>query len=376
MRIIQINVAMMILSAMAVSDSSFVISEIFGGFTDRKLAASHHWIELANLTAGEIKVSSIVLEIFDVVSETAVFSQSIAPNVPAQFADYLVIAQSKSLGLTTCLKDNLTIIAMPTLKVDEVAGKKFCVTINDNEKSCATVSGKIKMTKGTSIFRELKDGNDTPLWRYEPCHLIDETFASPGKEARFCTKMMSELFFKRCDNVKELKISKWQPGASLSLVFDYEIRIASLCASHQSNRICHMVDSEKPVYDREPPVFSLASWRPAMGNIFYVRDEDLFGNGVIKTISQIAPNTVNNIVALIFNVNTANKSVEITLDLKDEDVPINVSIEDSCGQNIIFTKSFVEPGQKSLQLIHKPPCPQVSINLIGVTGNFRTTKLL
>jgi len=371
---------------------AFLISEIFGNGSGRGDDKGKEWIELANMSEENLVIDTISLEI--VVAGISTFKKRLYFKKPIVFKDYLILAQKPDLGLPGCLRDEQTIIVMPGFSIDNERNQTLCVTINHEEKSCVMVDRKVKMLDGTSIFRELSDVREMPLWRSEPCHLIEKIFASPGSHARFCTSVAKEHLFQRCDNMKELTISTSKqryfgeksppydvaidlPSTALCRLRvtnapnDDEVFNVSLCARpSNAKKICHLLDHEKLMDTKTPQHFSFDDWQSTMGGELYLRIGTLLGPHYDKPID-FAPKThdnkSHNLPSYITELSATDAVITMTMDFSHDDLPINILVK-SCDGHVILQKSFVEPGRKILEA-PKPPCSPISINASGPKGD-------
>ncbi len=395
---IRILTLIYIFSGVALGDT-FLISEIFGKSSGRANDPKKMWIEIANVSGRALDINTIALDI--TADGKAVFKKRIYLKEPVKFVDYLIIAQEKNLGLLSCLRDEQPVVLITGFSIDNERRKNICVSINDQHKSCVEISQKVKLLPGTSIFRELADMSEMPLWRNEPCHLIDKTFASPGAPARFCSKMEKGRLFQRCDNLKELKISRLKRGiVGLEKTADdvtiekagndsYKLRInkvhdegllkASLCAKPQeAKKICHLLGYEKFLDDKSPQNFSLESWQKNMGANAYFKISNLRGQNYHKQIENFDENIVDadaqNMASNLAEFLITDSAIIMTINLSQDELPFNVELE-TCHGEVVSQKSFVEAGIKTFQ-VPKPACEHIFVDFSGMRGGHRFLKKL
>jgi hypothetical protein len=166
--------------------AEFLITEVFGNALGAGRDDKKEWIELYNLSS-PIKISSVTLEIYEISKnkEKLILSSRRDFLTPLWFKDFLLISKSHDLGINACF--SIPVIVMP-ITIKNTGAQKICMVINQ-ERTCAKFSKKSAMPDGISLFRDIEDKALEPLWRYEPCVLVDGIFASPGKHARFFCKI-------------------------------------------------------------------------------------------------------------------------------------------------------------------------------------------
>jgi hypothetical protein len=358
-----------------------IISEIFGNSAGKGRDQGKEWIELANLSPDVILVKSLIVEIENSEDKDFRFTKSISLPEPLPFSDYLLIAQEKDLGLTRCMKDEIAVLVVPEFSIKNEGAQKICIAINDHSKSCTKITKKTKMTDGVSLFRELSDISEVPLWRNEPCHLMDNVFASPGLPARFCVENQNvEELFQKCEqenevvyetvvnkveipidqsskiSLKDLEITNdGEKNIRLSMRDERkdDLWLVGLCAApRDTKKICHMLFDHQNISSKRVINYALNVWHKNMGEDLFVMLSNMrFAQSKfnLNTIKLEKSDTAKTSWNPQFLMHTKNGNLEIRLSLTVEELPLNLSLLTDTNQ-IIAQWSFLIEGEKACDI--------------------------
>lgn len=375
----------------------FTISEIFLNSAGPGRDYGKEWIELSKLVQEKIFISRLRLEIYQK-NEEPVFSEAVDLSPSVEFRNQLLIAQNKNLGLSECLKNDIAVVVLTKFNLPNNGDYRFCVTINDQQKACATLSKKIKPIDGVSLFRELTDEAESPWWKAEPCHLIDDVFATPGLNARACQQSppLKDAIFEPCVdphqprgppvverlsvdnrslNLASLQWSLHEDGIfTLSFTTTEDMAepwLLSPCrASEKSERTCDVEGFSIVVATGTPNRIDLRSLaQPVNGRRFF-RLRNLYGREgeIDEPEKMLYPQAVVGTRRPDIKVFPKSDSISIATNLLERDLPLNVQIL-ARGGEIIGQRAFVSAGLKNIELNVDPRRPPVALRYFGAPGS-------
>lgn len=375
-----------------------LISEIFANAPGHKSDRGKQWIEVLN--QGEpILITHLTLTIHSGKTQELLFSENLSLSKSLFFNDYLVIAQNKTLGLSHCLKNESPILTMATFKIDDDEDPRICVTLNHDLQTCAGLSKKNKISDGVSLFRNSDDLNDTPLWRYEPCHLIDGVFASPGLPPIFCrdekinidAKLIpckqttsslsqpienSQNFFTRRNGefgnqAHKVELTPNQLSFHLGTHRSNLLTVANICvAPINSEKICHIIDdiNLQPAISRYQLALDTSD---NDGKQYFLRIKTI--DPAIKSIavSQVKLASIDKkpLWRPDFSFIMQTNNLVVKIKLHEEDVPLNFIIKD-INDVAIYQKAFLSPGDKQFSISKNIFRKQFYLIFSGASGDF------
>ncbi len=379
-----------------------LISEIFAHAPGRKSDQGRQWIEVTNQGA-PISITHLNLTIHSGKTKELILSRDLSLAKPFTFSNYLVIAQSKNLGLSRCRKDDQSILAIENFRIDPGEYPRICVTINNDVQTCVTLGKKTKISDGVSLFRDADDLHDLPLWRHEPCHLMDSVFASPGLPPIFCQqeKINIDALFIPCDQksfsfsqpienkinlitrrnsefnyqAQQVLLTNDKLAFSITGSHPNSLTMANICrAPVNSEKICHIIDE----IILRPTEFRYQ---------FIVKDKSNDGQKYFLQIASIDQEhqKIDTAKVEIASINDYSKwrpdfstisqrdDLVVTLRLHEDDLPLNFMIKDD-NHTAIYQRAFLSPGEKTFTIPNKLLSREFYLAFSGKAGDFFDEK--
>lgn len=373
--------------------AEFFISEIYARHTGRDHKGKQ-WLELT-IKDEPIKIKKLHLQIFDK-SDTALFSHVATFNRPLIFKSHLLIAAKRDLGLPYCLNHDAVAIAQ-SLHFDLHKAKRICVTINDVQDCTLVNLANIK--PGVSIYH---DDKTSPVWRNEPCHLVDTIFATPGKPPRSCgpSPATGEKIIEECPYQpsfgKALKFEKIMPrnnhspqitqarlmrdekGAHIIASFtdvDNGPWVLTVCHAHRdTNKICHVMGSRHQVFPNVENVVPLTQETIPLHHYVSIEIADITG-GLARTIVAHAdskdPLFTSKEWQPIIKRNQTHETAELVFSLRDHELPLNVLLETRFGK--FYQTPFLHSGEHRIAIPNAMQKNSIIATLWGPRGTIRLT---
>ncbi len=177
----------LLLSGSSIWSTNYFLSEAM-------LKGSAKWLELTFFESVEIHKISVFVD-----------GKEWFKNLerPRRVGGFLILANSPEFLQPMCIKDDLAVI-FGDFALPGRGDFSVCVALNDSPKSCMVIKNALKIPHGISVYRE----NPTGILLFEPCHLGQNIFATPGLVGRSCLEE-PEAFLKKftlCDDLREKPI--------------------------------------------------------------------------------------------------------------------------------------------------------------------------
>lgn len=376
----QVFLVMVLFSTRVLSDP-ILISEIYGNGVGPGMDRGREWIEIANITGKPISIDELSFELFDYRS-LEVFKENVHLNKPIAFNDRLLIAQRPDLGLDRDLHDDIPLVVINGFNIKNLGEQRLCVTINNWLSTCSSISKRVKILDGVSLFRDPDDMNEFPLWRPEPCHLQDKIFATPGLAARACveTPEMDKRIFMAGSRVEMVFTSsvdiisdqtapipqvlkaEWSHVSpdhiKVSMVFEDSAMkgsyLLTLChAAGDGFLLCQSLGTRPMVILSHAISVDFPSVLRMTSSRFFVRIEGMDGTRTIVWLKNkeerfFAQKARDAHVRWKPNMDDG-KSKVLLLDVSSEEVPLNVSIIDR-NHNVWWQRSFIHAKSHPITL--------------------------
>lgn len=383
---------LLIAYSFSLTSEPFIISEIFANATGKISNKDKAWIELYNISQVPIIIESLQLQIYDH-SSLEIFNKEIFLKSPIKFDNFVIIAQKNNLSLSHCLKPQILTVLIPGFAIKNNMEQKVCVVINGHQTACTVIAKKTRFLDGVSIFRDVANVKQVAVWLNEPCHLIDNIFATPGLLPKYCVKQpdFKHEILQNChessetNNVLITSLSHGDHHAptllvkgldlrdnSLHLHVDYrdidghDLGTLNLCkAPSSSSKICHKLSNDFWLRPGHSYQFSWPYFNFTNNEKLFIKIRDLYG---ITAVNELTNN--------LYKTDAADEPFKITIEnttggqrlnlaVKLDDIPVNLSALNRQGQ-VIKQMAFIEPGQKSFSIIK--PDEVVAIKYVGKSG--------
>ena len=401
-----LRLLVMVLFSIRVLPDPILISEIYGNAVGPGMDRGREWIEIANTTGEPIYIDELSFELFDNQS-LEVFKENIHPRRAISFNGRLLIAQHPDLGLDRDLHDDIPLVVIQGFNIRNRKEQRLCVTINKQFNTCSSISKRVKILDGVSLFRDLDDLNEFPLWRPEPCHLKDRVFATPGLAARACVEgpeiknrvfragsRAEMVFTSNLDSISdqttpipEVLKAEWSHASQghirVSIVFiDSDMKgsyLLTLCrAAGDGFLLCQSLGTRPMVILSNAISVDFPSVLRMTSSRYFVRIEGIDGtrttiwlkNGEERIFAEKARNAH---VRWEPNMDDG-KSEILLLDVSSEEVPLNVSIIDR-NHNVWWQRSFIHAKSHPIPLPKDLLAVSLKLRREGPDGFFKDMAL-
>lgn len=360
-----------------------VITEVLTTSAKRTRDQNNAWVELTNVGDTPIVAEHIEMTIVSK-GKTTTFANNIVP--PLSFDKAVVIAQNKTLGLKQCIK-NVPVVVVPDFSLPHHGELTVCATLNHAITSCLALPKKIAHQDGVAIFREPHDTNDSPLLAPEPCHLVDQIFATPGLPARACTSApLREQIFDSCNKTAVVPITLSEfLATSESLItshyaFTYDASqlhvaflndeqqplVISTCAAPQTSKIiCHIINRDVASARNQT---SLA-WQGERNEQLHFLLRDFLGatHRLIPPLHLSTMPLANISWAPTLKTSWNKNALTIEFTLENDERPLNVTVASISG-TVLYQAAFVSKKPSPVVVKFNDDDPPVLLTFAGIRG--------